>query len=117
MRLSFKRRAETVQQSLSDPVQGHKAEREVVAFRRSQRLSAGLPAPPVERDRADPELPDRLCHRHALAVQNSRLPQRTYSRAFPFLQYRHKLPGIPPISDPFCYVYDTFQCELPLVFS
>jgi hypothetical protein len=32
-------------------------------------------APPVERDLADPELLDRLCHRQALAIQNLRLPQ------------------------------------------
>ena len=83
MGLSFKRRAETVQQSLSDPAQRRKAEREVAAFRRFQQLSAELPAPPVERDLADPELPDRLCHCHALAVQDFRLPQRTYLSRIP----------------------------------
>ena len=31
-----------------------------------------LLAPPVERDVANPELPDRLCHRHVLTVQNLR---------------------------------------------
>ena len=117
MRLSFKRRAETVRQSLSDPAQRRKAEREVAAFRRFQQPSAELPAPSVERDHADPELPDRLCHRHALAVQSLRLPKSTYSHAFPLVQYRHQLPEIPPIGDPFCYVYGTFLCELPLVFS
>ncbi len=42
LRLSFKRAGKTVQQTLSDPAQIHKAEREVAAFRRFQQLSAEL---------------------------------------------------------------------------
>jgi hypothetical protein len=44
VRLSFKRQGKTVQQTLSDPAQIHKAEREVAAFRRFQQLSAELVA-------------------------------------------------------------------------
>ena len=40
VRLSFKRAGKTVQQTLSDPAQIHKAEREVAAFRRFRELSA-----------------------------------------------------------------------------
>lgn len=42
VRLSFRRRGKTVQLSLSDPAQLRKAEREVAAFRRLQRLSGEL---------------------------------------------------------------------------
>ena len=42
VRLSYKRRGKTVQQTLADPAQVHKAEREVAAFRRFQQLSAEL---------------------------------------------------------------------------
>ncbi len=42
VRLSYKRRGKTVQKTLSDPAQIHKAEREVAAFRRFQQLRAEL---------------------------------------------------------------------------
>ena len=44
VRLSYKHRGKTVQQTLSDPAQIHTAEREVAAFRRFQQLSAELVA-------------------------------------------------------------------------
>ena len=44
VRLSFKRHGKTVQQTLSDPAQIRKAEREVAAFRSFQQLSAELVA-------------------------------------------------------------------------
>ena len=42
VRLSYKLRGKTVQKTLSDPAQVHKAEREVAAFRSFQQLSAEL---------------------------------------------------------------------------
>ena len=67
VRLSYKHRGKTVQQTLSDPAQIHKAEREVAAFRRFQQLSAELVAvnerlcrlrPPQAEDRqAAPSVP------------------------------------------------------------
>ena len=39
--------------------------------------AAVLLAPPIARDLADPELPDRFCHRHALAMQDFRRRQHS----------------------------------------
>ena len=44
MRLSYKLRGKTVQQSLADPAERRKADREIAEFRRFQQLSADLVA-------------------------------------------------------------------------
>ena len=74
VRLSYKVRGKTVQQTLSDPAQIHKAEREVAVFRRFQQLSAELVEvnerlcqlrPPQEQDlQSAPYVPKKNAARH-----------------------------------------------------
>ena len=85
VRLSFKRQGKTVQQTLSDPAQICKAEREVGVFRRFRQLSAELVEvnericqlrPPGTQD-LEPAAPAPKKKRYA----RSRTPSRPRSRA------------------------------------